>query len=453
MRPVQNEDAISEVIGFILILGVIAVILSLYMVYVIPDQGREDEVIHMNEIRDEFDHYKMDVDSGLRFGADGSSFNTIITPSTLGITTSSGSFLSFQLLKPAASSGTVVIGGTDTSAKLSIVPMRYILQNATLNPIGPNHLYVNFKFSLPTSQSSPNGSVPLSWPDDYGASITEINQSDWKVWLNATPTLNSITRVSSNSTNLSANYRTDLTISIMKQGNFTAQGMVVKKNVSPGISYTVDLLDRVYGLDIHQFNLYIENSTYANVIQLNTSSSQPDYPGTPQELGSLGFYSSNNYWINQAYWYQMGCVFMDQSDGSVSRYTPPVTVSEVGNFTVVRVTEILLEGTGTQGGTSPVRVQTDIEIIPNPYGLASGIINADSVNISINSSNMKTADTWEGVFRKLNLTLNKGYTGPGSIKYVRSGLVNSLVITAPNLDLEVTRARLSVSLQQFGTSV
>jgi hypothetical protein len=36
----RRDDAISEVIGFVLILALIAIVASLYLTYVVPAQGR-----------------------------------------------------------------------------------------------------------------------------------------------------------------------------------------------------------------------------------------------------------------------------------------------------------------------------------------------------------------------------------------------------------------------------
>ncbi|QXO93865.1 hypothetical protein KSK55_10965 [Methanospirillum purgamenti] len=39
-----SEDGLSEVIGFILILGLLVVVLSLYVTYVVPSEGRTHEI-------------------------------------------------------------------------------------------------------------------------------------------------------------------------------------------------------------------------------------------------------------------------------------------------------------------------------------------------------------------------------------------------------------------------
>ncbi len=50
----ESESGLSEVIGFVLIIGLIVVAASLYLTYGVPAQGRENEIVHMNEIKDQF---------------------------------------------------------------------------------------------------------------------------------------------------------------------------------------------------------------------------------------------------------------------------------------------------------------------------------------------------------------------------------------------------------------
>ena len=63
MISARNEDALSEVIGFILIIVIIITAFSLYLTYAVPAQGRDNEIQHMGEVKDELVGYKI-VDTG-----------------------------------------------------------------------------------------------------------------------------------------------------------------------------------------------------------------------------------------------------------------------------------------------------------------------------------------------------------------------------------------------------
>ncbi len=59
----RSDDALSEVIGFILIIAILMIFLSLWMVYVVPAEGRQQEIEHMNYVRNWFTQYKVTADS------------------------------------------------------------------------------------------------------------------------------------------------------------------------------------------------------------------------------------------------------------------------------------------------------------------------------------------------------------------------------------------------------
>ncbi|HPK82296.1 MAG TPA: hypothetical protein PLL16_10530, partial [Methanoculleus sp.] len=63
MPPRPRDDGLSEVVGFVLLLGVIVIALSLYQVYGVPAVGRENEIAHMNQVKDRFVDYKLALDS------------------------------------------------------------------------------------------------------------------------------------------------------------------------------------------------------------------------------------------------------------------------------------------------------------------------------------------------------------------------------------------------------
>ena len=63
-RPAKHgEDGLSEVIGFIIIFGIIVIVFSNYMLFGIPAQGRDSEIAHMNDVKDQFVDYKVGLDS------------------------------------------------------------------------------------------------------------------------------------------------------------------------------------------------------------------------------------------------------------------------------------------------------------------------------------------------------------------------------------------------------
>ena len=63
MPSVRRERALSEIVGFILILAAIVVAIAVYSTYGIPAHGRETEIQHMEQVKDRFVEFKINLDS------------------------------------------------------------------------------------------------------------------------------------------------------------------------------------------------------------------------------------------------------------------------------------------------------------------------------------------------------------------------------------------------------
>jgi hypothetical protein len=170
-----REDALSEVIGFILLLAIITAAFALWMVYVVPVNGREAEITQMNSVKDQFTNYKISLDSLWINSPYGASWNQN------GVTLST----SFDL-------GT---GGGNTQASGLFLPMMNpIASAATLS-------LVNTSDTLNVTYSGPSGTTTLTYPmtilqyqsqnnywiqqtyyyEDGGVFLTQINGSVCRV--------------------------------------------------------------------------------------------------------------------------------------------------------------------------------------------------------------------------------------------------------------------------------
>jgi hypothetical protein len=133
-RPVQqksDEKALSEVIGFILLLGVIVAAVALWTFYVVPLNGREDEINQMNAVKDRFTDYKISLDSLWANRQNGVTLSSSFNLGTGGASNqASGIFL--PLLKPISSSAVLSVKDTgDTMAVSSTGPVGYSIPNVT----------------------------------------------------------------------------------------------------------------------------------------------------------------------------------------------------------------------------------------------------------------------------------------------------------------------------------
>lgn len=125
--PGVDENGLAEVIGFVLFLGLIVIILSLYAIYEVPAQGRDGEILHMNNIKDRFIEYKISLDSLWNNEKKGIRLSTNFGLGTGGANTATGFVI--PILKPVSSSGelsvcsgegaeTMTINWTGTSSPL-----------------------------------------------------------------------------------------------------------------------------------------------------------------------------------------------------------------------------------------------------------------------------------------------------------------------------------------------
>ncbi|MDD2254922.1 MAG: hypothetical protein PHF71_11450, partial [Methanoculleus sp.] len=110
-----RDDALSEVVGFVLILGVIVVALSLYQLYGVPAVGRENEILHMSAVKDRFIDYKISLDSlwlnsinGTN-SLEGTTLSTSFDLSTEGGYTQGSGGVIFPVLAPIPSGGTISV--------------------------------------------------------------------------------------------------------------------------------------------------------------------------------------------------------------------------------------------------------------------------------------------------------------------------------------------------------
>jgi len=114
----MDEKGLSEVIGFILLLGVLVTAMALWMMYVVPANGREDEISQMNAIKDRFTDYKISLDSLWVNQRDDVTLSTSFNLGTGGGNTlASGLFL--PLLKPIGSAGVLTIADNGDTITLS----------------------------------------------------------------------------------------------------------------------------------------------------------------------------------------------------------------------------------------------------------------------------------------------------------------------------------------------
>jgi hypothetical protein len=471
----RNEDALSEVIGFVLILGIITAAFSLYLVYGVPAQGRENEINHMNEIKDQFVSYKIGVDSLWTNQQVGTAMSISFPLGTAGQTTQ-GSNSIIPVLQPVGSSGTLGINQRTTTPEIFTVSSTSDIVNTTamtsdpaiiltstnqshIYPVAPSRLLINIQTNS-------------KYDDPHPGSIL-INGSSWSATVNITPnianclsyTVNATTYAASSTVKSNCN-GVDITITVMKNGVKSLDRSVVYSNINTSTPYQINLLDPAYGLpsaimypetmtfsDSNPSNLTVATATaqYAYQTQSNYTYSVP--------LGSLEYRANNNYWIPQTYYYQMGGVFLSQSDGITYKLPPEITFVNNGNGNItVNIVALAYDpaNSGIVGGNSPAQVSTSLKSDAGALPYAAISPNTWSTTISILTPDPNAATMWKNY---LNSTANQTggipyqYYTAGSLtngSYIQFNSANWTSDGNPHITLNVKTANLSVSVHGVG---
>jgi hypothetical protein len=419
------ENGLSEVVGFVLILGVLVLVFSLYLTYGIPAQGRENEILHMNEVKDQFVSYKLSMDSLLDNNKIGSSASNSFTLGTGGGYTQ-GMMSIVPVLSPVSSTGVIAINqrvpGPGESLNIS---SQSLIANSSRLPVG---FAVTALPAVYTDTSPPSGitvyiDTTTALPDDlkraYSVTVNGTQQGNayWETTVKLVPrytlvkeySLSGSPPVLTSVDNYTYN-RTDLTLSVIKNGVKTIDEYIINSNIGAdpgGKNYSVDILDDAYGLrpfvtvSSIQFSETGSPSTVKSTGKITYLYQDEVYRYRPINLGALEYRAQNNYWIPQDYYYQMGGVFLLQNEGNVSYKLPPDISISFDNTTKLMTVNInainFANTTGIAGGNSPVQIKTSYVYKESlPYAPLNN--NTKWVRIGVNTSDIRANVMWEDYF-------------------------------------------------------
>jgi hypothetical protein len=433
------EAGLSEVIGFVLIIGLIVVIASLYLTYGVPAQGRDNEIVHMTQVKDQFIEYKLNLDSLFINNKVGTTVSNSFTLGTAGGYTQG--VLSFiPLMSPMRSSGVIAINDRAGDPETLSFTSRSLILNDSMNDAVdlparienfPKHIYVNISGIIPND---------LSKDTYYGV---QVQGSKWLATVNLTPrfayydaysVVQSVAScptgrvISSNdggtvsclvSTPASNYTGSDISVTVIKGNVPSVQDLTVYKTITPG-TYTVDLMDDAYGLKssvqypddiflsptLDRFDTLHSTSHIKGNGNVTYGFTEMIYSLQPVPLGALEFRGQNNYWIPQTYYYQMGGVFLSQNDGNITYKLPPEISFNYNNDPVVTKKIVVVninaltfdpDTRGVVGGSSSVQVKTHLDRISTlPY--APGNANTKWIKIAVNTTNNQSRTLWKNYF-------------------------------------------------------
>jgi hypothetical protein len=173
-------------------------------------------------------------------------------------------------------------------------------------------------------------------------------------------------------------------------------------------------------------------------------------------LGALEYRASNNYWIPQTYYYQMGGVFLSQNDGITYKLPPEITFANNGNGNItVNIVALAYDpaNSGIIGGNSPAQVSTSLKSDAGTLPYAPISLNTWNASINITTSDPNAAIMWAAY---LNAAANQTGGIPTTYYTVGNTTTGSYIFLKgindgnPHITLNAKTANLSISVHGVG---
>jgi hypothetical protein len=350
----DKEPGLSEVIGFLMIVALLAILFSMYLLYVVPIQGRDAEISHMKYITQEFIGLKADID-GLIIN---NKINMPIARSfELGTLSSvgSGALSILPLSSFIEATGTLMVN--EQNDFLSVIVNGDMVDLSNIPPIVPppvsNPVYeiecidpdrcpltpINFtindrfynittkaRYSFNDSLYDPATSTlryNYSFILDLGPSVLYPNNSP--VTLQFDPII-------------LVNRTYDLVVQVFNNttpnpGPYISEKTLIE-NLTFGRNYTYHILkdnDLIPNNTSDYFYINPSESIPADLYQDQTISTKAGM--FPPRVGSFTYESANRYWVNQNLLYEMGGLFLNQpaDGGSSVMLIPSIALTSLRN--------------------------------------------------------------------------------------------------------------------------
>jgi len=470
MNAHTRDNALSEVIGMILILAIIVMVMSVYITYTVPEKGKQGEIAHMREVRVSFLELSYLIHSLFANGKTGVSVSIPITLH------SSPESAIIPLFTPVSSQGFIAI--TNESETCTIRFLNFVEQRTSNYPpvtladegeieIHAMKLHENLQSTVFRFEPIIPSNAPI---DGIIATLYGKTPSEWKVDLKIRSVLTNVTIESpSPGTDAPLSITPDYLHSLIAVKTPSKLEYVVIDNISASSSekkiVSVDLkpaLDLFGAPLVNGSSLFfsssgssITNGTPNLTISYSSYPSSPHTVSTTTPLTDLMFASSNYYWIDQQYRYHKGGVFLRQEEDSIFLAGIPFRIENRSDFLVVSIVDIVLHPKNNRVRSSGGRAQIVVEIqeIQNQvcdevcdetrcYDTSDAM--ADSVEFIISSDNQDTIHMWEDIFRGMCATVEgtcKPDVSPGLVTLTvgasSSGESVAVQYTKVDVDLEI----------------
>ena len=365
-----------------MIVSLLGILFSMYLLYVVPIQGRDAEISHMKYITQEFIGLKADID-GLIIN---DKINLPIARSfELGTLSSvgSGALSIMPMSSYIEASGTLMVNEQNDFLKVTV--------NGNFADIGKRLQPLINEIKCDNYENCPQNPIEFNIADRYYEITTKkreslknvpitINLTDiYSTYPNGTKILNEpfkqIDAIANiNSTTPIVSY--DLVLLISDNSTGTPKVIGERKivdNFTTGYTYTYNVLNDNDLIPSSTSTYYLTHSSqYIPPDNFTTRTINTKVRRYPPRVGSFQYESKNRYWINQNLLYEMGGLFLSQpSDGGSSiMLVPSIALSPVQRiddidryYLKVSINNIRITDTEDVSGSVSAQIFTKVDQI------------------------------------------------------------------------------------------
>ncbi|WP_409199243.1 hypothetical protein [Methanospirillum lacunae] len=318
-----KERGLSEVIGFLMIVSLLTILFSMYLLYVVPIQGRDAEISHMKYITQEFIGLKADID-GLIIN---NKINLPIARSfELGTLSSvgSGALSILPVSSFIEASGTLMVN--EQNDFLNVMINGSMVNLSGLPPIvSPPISNPVLELHCNSPSNCPSTPINFTISDRYYNITTQERFSINNTTVNIAITYpNNTPYFTGNASLAIPGYQPTYDLVLQTFSNIASRPLIAQKTLIENLTFPCNL---TYNL-LKDNALFPNNSTDYYLINPTEATPSDLYaPHTittkvteyPPRIGSLQYESNNRYWVNQNLLYEMGGLFLNQpTDGGSS---------------------------------------------------------------------------------------------------------------------------------------
>jgi len=451
----KRDSALSEVIGMILIIAILVAVMTVYTVYIVPENGKAAEINHMREIRASFLELSYLIDSLVANEKTGETATIPIrlrsdpAPGMIPLFTPQSSSSSL-VIEPNAGTFTIEIDGL--TKRIASFPDDVVVPGA-LNPTmlkgSPDSLL--FKFD-PTFFSS----VSIGSTHGLGEDL------DWRVDLGIRDVL-----VSGDIDPGTGAFIPVYNQSLVAVSNGLEYVVISEIRSPPPVTVNLKLMFDLFGIVLGEGSgilLSADPSGSTLTVSYGASVAAPLVEKDIESMSvltGLTFESRNYYWVNQQYLYQKGGVFLRQegeSRNSTSLANAPIRVTKTpdGHVEVV-ITDIDVRGSGGSSRISGGNAQVIASVsnitnqicyeVGSDYCHNAADVSAKEVRLVISGGDDLTLSMWEDMLEHVCSNVSECCTRLSAGPACCSEDVCLLVRAPPSDRLSVKYTKVNVDLE------